>query len=175
MTMRRIAHGLATTALVVLMTAAHPASQTSDDLFNPDVLHRIDLWLNSADWSKLKQNFQENTYYPADVTWNGQTVRNVGIRSRGLGSRSADKPGLRVDMDRYNTDQTFLGLGSFILDNLTQDQSGIKETTSVRLFQRLGIPSPRETHTRLYVNGSYAGLYGIIESVDKKLLARVYG
>src|SRR5215218_9755900 len=158
MTMRRIARGVAITGLVALMTGAHATSQTSDDLFNPDVLHRIDLWLNSADWSKLKQNFQENTYYPADVTWNGQTVRNVGIRSRGLGSRSATKPGLRVDMDRYNTDQTFLGLGSFILDNLSQDSSGIKETTSVRLFQKLAIPASREAHTRLYINGTYAGL-----------------
>ena len=50
--------------------------------------------MNEADWDKLKAAFQENTYYPADVTWNGQTVRNVGIRSRGLGSRSATKPGL---------------------------------------------------------------------------------
>ena len=39
---------------------------------------------------------------PADVTWNGITVHNVGIRSRGLGSRSSTKPGLRVDFDRYN-------------------------------------------------------------------------
>src|SRR5215218_5539072 len=137
---------------------APSASQTSDDLFNPDVLHRIDLWLNSADWLKLKQDFQENTYYPADLTWNGQTVRNVGIRSRGLGSRSATKPGLRVDIDRYNTDQNFLGLSSFILDNLSQDSSGIKETTAVRLFQKLAIPASREAHTRLYINGTYAGL-----------------
>ncbi len=85
-------------------------AQTSDDFFNPAVLQRIELWLNDADWAKLKAAFQENTYYPADVVWNGQTVRNVGIRSRGLGSRSATKPGLRVDFDRYSTGQQFLGL-----------------------------------------------------------------
>lgn len=160
---------------LALAVSSRAIAQTSDDLFNPDSLQRIDLWLNSTDWSKLKAAFQENTYYPADVTWNGQTVRNVGIRSRGLGSRSATKPGLRVDIDRYSTDQTFLGLNSFVLDNLTQDASGIKETTTMRLFQRLGVPAPRETHTRLYVNGVYAGVYGLIEEIDKKMLARVYG
>ena len=151
------------------------AAQTSDDLFNPEVLQRVDLWLNSSDWAKLKAAFQENTYYPADVTWNGQTVRNVGIRSRGLGSRSSTKPGLRVDFDRYSSGQQFLGMKSFVLDNLTQDRTGVKETVAMRFFTRLGIPSPRETHTRLYVNGSYAGLYGLVESVDKTMMGRVFG
>lgn len=165
-----------TVALVVALGIGTPAAaQTSDDLFNPEVLQRIDLWLNSADWAKLKAAFQENTYYPADLTWNGQTVSNVGIRSRGLGSRSSTKPGLRVDFDRYSAGQHFLGLKSFVLDNLTQDKTGIRETATMRLFTRLGIPAPRETHTRLYVNGEYTGLYGLIESVDKTMMGRVFG
>ena len=165
------------TVAIVLSLAGSVSSfaQTSDDLFNPEVLQRIELWLNEADWAKLQANFQENTYYPADMTWNGQTVHNVGIRSRGLGSRSSTKPGLRVDFDRYADDQHFLGLKSFVLDNLTQDKTGIKETTAMRFFTRLGIPSPRETHTRLYVNGNYAGLYGLVESVDKTMMGRVFG
>ena len=160
---------------LVLALASRASAQTSDDLFNPEVLQRIDLWLNSSDWAKLKAAFQENTYYPADMTWNGQTVPNVGIRSRGLGSRSSTKPGLRVDFDRYSSHQHFLGLKSLVLDNLTQDKSGIRETATMRFFTRLGIPAPRETHTRLYVNGEYAGLYGLVESVDKTMMGRVFG
>lgn len=169
-----IARGLFA-AVLVAGAAGRATAQTADDFFNPDTLQRIELWLNSSDWSKLKAAFQENTYFPADVTWNGQTVRNVGIRSRGLGSRSGTKPGLRVDFDRYSADQTFLGLKSFVLDNLTQDASGVKETVAMRFFARLGIPAPRETHTRLYVNGSYAGLYALVESVDKTMVGRVFG
>ncbi len=162
-------------AVLVLALVAPAVAQTSDDFFNPEALQRVELWMNSKDWDKLKQNFKENDYYPADVVWNGITTRNIGIRSRGLGSRSPTKPGLRVDMDHYATDQKFLGLKSFILDNLTQDPSGIHETTTMRFFTRLGIPASRETHTRLYVNGEYAGLYGLVESVDKEMLARVFG
>ena len=160
---------------LVLCASGRASAQTSDDFFNPDVLQRVEIWLNDSDWSKLKAAFQENTYYPADVTWNGQTVYNVGIRSRGLGSRSGTKPGLRVDFDKYSTSQTFLGLKSFVLDNLTQDHSGIKETVAMRFFTRMGIPAPRETHTRLYINGKYAGLYGLVESVDKTMMGRVFG
>jgi len=160
---------------VVLACAVPASAQSSDDLFNPDVLQRIDLWLNSADWEKLKANFQENTYYPAQLNWNGITVENVGIRSRGLGSRRGTKPGLRVDMDHYSTGQHFLGLKSFVLDNLSQDPSGIRETVTMRFFTRLGIPAPRETFCRLYVRGVYVGLYGLVESVDKTMMGRVFG
>jgi hypothetical protein len=152
-----------------------PPPSPADELFNGQVLQRVDLLMHSADWAKLKENFRENDYYPADFSWNGQTVRNAGIRSRGTGSRSGTKPGLRVDFNRYATDQEFLGLKSVVLDNLTQDNSGIHETVAMALYARLGIPAPREAHARLYVNNEYAGLYVIVESVDKDLLARVFG
>jgi spore coat protein CotH len=162
--------------LAVLCRTVQPVdAQAAADLFNPDVVHRVDLRVHSQDWDKLKQNFQENTYYPADLEWNGQTVRNAGIRSRGLGSRSATKPGLRVDFDRYAADQTFLGLKSVVLDNLTQDSSGVRESIAMRLFARVGVPASRESFARLYVNNELIGLYAIVESVDKDLLARVFG
>ena len=150
-------------------------AQSSDDLFNPAALQRIDLLVNSQDWEKLKQDFQENTYYPADLTWNGQTARNAGIRSRGLGSRSGTKPGLRVDFDRYATDQTFLSLKSLVLDNLVQDASGVRESVTMRLFARLGVPAPRESFARVFVNNQLIGLYAVVESVDKDMLARTFG
>jgi spore coat protein CotH len=163
-------------ALLLAAASARPVSaQTADELFDSATVHRIDLLMNSSDWRKLKENFQENTYYPADLRWNGQVARNNGVRSRGLGSRSGTKPGLRVDFDRYATDQTFLGLKSLVLDNLTQDPSGVKESVTMRLFARIGIPAPRESFTRLYVNDELIGVYAVIESVDKDLLARVFG
>jgi len=163
-------------ALLLVFALALPVqAQTADDLFSQTEIQRIDLWVHDADWAKLKDEFQTNTYYPADMTWNGITVRNVGIRSRGRGSRSGHKPGLRVDFDRYTTAQRFLGLKSLVLDNVTQDASGIHESVAMAFYARLGIPASREIHARLYVAGQYAGLYVIVESVDKEMLARVFG
>jgi spore coat protein CotH len=176
-----VSSGSATRLLQACLTcllavcASVASAQTTDDLFSTATLQRVDLELHSADWAKLKENFQANTYYPADMLWNGQTVRNVGIRSRGRGSRNANKPGLKIDFDRYASGQKFLGLKSLVLDNLTQDPSGIHETVSMAFYARLGIPTPRETHVRLYVRGEYIGLYALVESVDKDFLARIYG
>ncbi len=171
---------LSSLALLIIGATLTAAGQDagalpSDALFNPDVLQRVDLRIHSADWEKLKQNFQENTYYPADFVWNGQVADNAGIRSRGSGSRSPTKPGLRVDFDYYRAEQSFLSLKSVVLDNLTQDHSGIHETVAMRVFARLGVPAPRETHVRLYVRDEYIGVYAIVESIDKQFLARVFG
>lgn len=171
---------LGVAAFLVLIVSRGPlAAQTTDDLFNDAVLHDIKLLIHSADWQKLKDNFQENTYYPCDLRWTFQgqeiVVRNIGIRSRGLGSRSPVKPGLRVDFDRYTTAQTFLGLKSVILDNVTQDPALIKERVTMKFFARMGQPAPREVPARLFVNNQYVGLYILVESIDKDFLKRVFG
>lgn len=165
--------GLALFALAV--PGPRVRAQSSTDLFNSEVLHRLDIDLHTADWAKLTEEFQSNEYYPADISWNGIKAYNTGIRSRGVASRSGTKPGLKLDFNRYASGQTFLGLKSLVLDNLVQDQSGVHEAVSMWFFARMAIPAPRESHAVVYVNGEYVGLYALVEPVDKNLIARVFG
>jgi spore coat protein H len=159
----------------LIMYADAPASP-ADPFFDDSVVHRIDLLMNSRDWQSLIDNYLDNTQYPADFKWRDQTVRNVGIRSRGTGSRSGVKPGLRVDFNHYKTTQTFLGtLKQFVLRNQTQDASNMHERISMLLYQRLGAQAPREAFTTLYVNTTYMGVYTIVENPDKQMAARMFG
>jgi spore coat protein H len=153
--------------------AADPA--LSAPFFDGSVMHEIRLDMNSRDWQTLRENYLSNAYYPADFHWGSEVVRNIGIRSRGTASRSEVKPGLRVDFNRYADDQTFLGLTSFVLRNNTTDRTNLHERISMLMFERMGVPAPREAHTRLYINGNYVGLYSIVESIDKNFLARTRG
>ena len=170
-------------ALIVLavglgVLVAHGPSvhaQSAADLFNGQSLQRLDIDLHTADWAKLKQDFRSNESYPADITWNGIKVYNTGVRSRGVASRNENKPSLRLDFDRYASHQTYLGLKSLVLDNLVQDPSGVHEAVSMWFFARLGVPAPREAHAMVYVNGNYAGLYTMVEPIDKNLIARLFG
>jgi spore coat protein CotH len=151
-----------------------PQPDPTADFFNDDTVHEIRLSINPRDWDQLKLEFQQNTYYGCIWTWNGQEVRNTGIRSRGTGSRSGIKPGLRVDFDRYSVGQRFLGLKSVVLRNNIQDPTMLHERVAMKLFQKMGLPASREAHARLFVNNNYAGLYTIVESVDKDFLSRHY-
>ena len=131
--------------------------------------------MSSRDWQTLKARAAENTYYPADLTWNGVTVRNIGIRSRGSATRNGLKPGLRVDINRYVTNQEFLGLKAFSLDNMYSDSSLVRETVTMKMFERMKLPASREAHARVYVNNEYAGAYVVIEAVDRTFIERVFG
>jgi spore coat protein CotH len=100
---------------------------------------------------------------------------DVGVRSRGRGSRSPIKPNLRIDFNRFEEKQTFLGLKSTTLKANNQDASMLRERLSMILFDRMGIPAPREAYARLYINGQFVGLYSLVESIDKDFLTRTLG
>jgi spore coat protein CotH len=150
-------------------------AQTQDAFFSDEVLHDIQLTISRRDWQELREHADENTYYAADLRWQGVTVRNIGIRSRGNTTRNGIKPGLRVDINRYIAEQEFLGLRAFALDNAYSDASLLREPLTMKLFARLGLPAPRESHVRLFVNGTFAGVYALVESIDRVFIERTFG
>ena len=150
-------------------------AQTEQDFFNDAALQDVRLTMSARDWDALKARVYEDTYYPADLRWRGVTVRNVGIRSRGFGSRLAGKPGLRIDINRYLSGQDFLGLKAFVLDNAATDPSLVRESLAMKLFSRMNVPAPREAHARLFVNDEYAGAYVIVESLDRAFVSHMFG
>jgi hypothetical protein len=149
-------------------------AQSADDLFDDTVLHEIRLTVSERDWNALKARPQENTYYPADLRWRGVTVRNAGVRSRGTSTRNGVKPGLRLDINHY-VDQQFLGLRALILDNGYTDPSLLRDSLAMKVFARAGLPAPRESFARLYVNDEYAGVYAIVEPIDRTFITRAFG
>ena len=165
---------LALVAAIPVSARAQAADPTAA-LFDDSIVHDVYFTINSRDWSTLRENYLDNTYYPVDVRWNSQSVRNAGIRSRGTGSRSGEKPGMRLDFDRYTTGQAFLGLKSLIFRNSTQDPTNMHERLSMLLFRKLGLVAPREIFARLFINNTYSGLYSLVESVDKQFVGKSFG
>ena len=165
----------AAVVLVSLLLDRPAHAQSLDDFFDDATLHDIQLTVSQRDWDDLRLHADEDTYYPADVRWNGVTVRNVGIRSRGTGTRNGVKPGLRLDFNRYLADQEFLGLKALVLDNGWTDPSMMREVLSMKLFARAGFDVARENHVRLFVNNAYAGLYVAVEPIDRAFVTRVFG
>src|SRR6266511_120121 len=164
-----LAHAQATTPTTPTPTVV---PDPSDPFFDDSIVQSITLEINDRDWETLKEHADLNDYYPCNFKWGTTTVRSIGIRSRGTGSRSGEKPGLRVDFDRYISNQSFLGLKSIILRNQTQDASNMHERLGMALFRRLGVKVSREAFVKLYIKGTYSGLYSIVESVDKVFLKK---
>jgi hypothetical protein len=159
--------------LVLVCVSVNAYAQTAADLFNAEHLHDIRIEIHPKDWAALRQDFQLDRYYPADVHWlfdeRRVTVEQVGIRSRGLGSRNGIKPGLLLDFEHY-AGRRFLGLHTVVLRNNVQDPSMLREHVGMTFMRAMGIAAPRTAFTRLFVNGEYWGLYTIVESVDAAFL-----
>jgi spore coat protein CotH len=162
-------------AVATLSAVAADAAPAPTDFFNDNSVQELRLRANRIDWATLKAHPELNTYYPADIVWNGVVVRNVGIRSRGSGTRNGIKPGLRIDINRYVANQQFAGLNALVLDNAYTDASHIREAVTMKLFAKLQVPAPREVHTRLYVNDEYVGAYIAIEEINRLFISRVFG
>ena len=174
-------------------------AQSSDDLFNGDILHEVRIYIHPQDLATLKQNIdicpeqdlralkgelvsvlpRIECWFATEFHWifNGRdiTVPQAGVRSRGKGSRSPIKPSLKIEFDRFEGRNNFLGLKALVLRANTQDASSMHERVAMDLFHKLGVPAPREVHTRLYINDQYAGLYTMAEQIDPVFLQRNLG
>lgn len=166
--------GLMAVLAAVCTPLAFAQAERQDEFFDETKVHDVRIEIHPSDWKKLQDNYLDNTYYPANFQWRDVYMENIGIRSKGRTSRRPNKPGLRVDINRFE-DQEFFDLKSFLLDNSIQDLSTLKERLTMLLYARMGLPAPRETHARLFINDQYIGVYGLVESTDKKFLKRSLG
>jgi spore coat protein CotH len=146
----------------VLVALAPPAT-AQGDVFDRSVLHDVQLTMNARDLRTLRDHFTDNTYYPADLQWRNERVRNIAVRSRGLGSRNGVKLGLRLDFNHYVSGQRFAGVSSLVLDNLWQDPSMIREAVAMAFIAHVGQPASRESFARVFINGEFEGVYAVVE------------
>src|SRR5207302_4371954 len=118
-------------------------AQTAADFFDTNTLQEIRLEIHPNDWALLKQNFLDNTFYACDFHWiyKGKdiTLPEIAIRSRGQASRSGVKPSLKIEFDRYESKQSFLGLKNVVLRANTQDASMMHERVSMEFFGQMGL------------------------------------
>src|SRR5688500_4166740 len=76
---------------------ASVSAGAADPMFNQAVLHEVRLVMDASDWKALRENSRTNQYYAANMSIDNEVIQQVGVRSRGDGSRSETKPGLKID------------------------------------------------------------------------------
>jgi len=139
-------------------------------IFDPTVLHEARLDLDPAAWQALRDAYLSNQYYAANFNVDGAAIAQIGVRSRGEGSRNEEKPGLKLDFNKYVPGQEYYGYKTMVLDNLVTDASMIRERLAFLVYEAMGIPAPRNAYAKLTVNGQYWGLYSLVEPISKPFL-----
>jgi spore coat protein CotH len=144
---------------------ATPAPARSP-IFDPAVLHQVEVTMDPAEWQLLRDDIQSNRYYVADVVIDGQSVAQVGVRSRGGATRSPDKPSLHVRFEEYVSARRFHGLQALAIKNMLADPTLMREYLAMAAYEAASVPAPAVSFARLRVNGEYRGVYGLVEAVE---------
>lgn len=156
-----------------LALAATPS--LAQDLYDTTVLRTINLQFDDADWlARLRANYVSETLIQADLTIDGVTYPDVGVRIRGNTSYTAlpagsEKFSLKVELDFVHPDQELWGYDELNLNNGFRDPTFTREVV-YNNFVAQYVPNPRANHVLLTLNGQNWGVYNNVQHTDKRLL-----
>ncbi len=151
----------------------------TDTLFDDSYVHTIDISIDN--WDEFLENATSEEYVNADVTIDGETVKNVGIRGKGNTSLStvsqmdSDRYSFKIEFDCYEASGNYKGLDKLCLNNLIQDNTMMKDYVAYKLMNEYGVASPLASYCYMTVNGEDWGLYLAVEAIEDSFLMRNYG
>jgi spore coat protein CotH len=150
-------------------------------LFTTNKVHELNIIVKESDWQSLLDNAVKKKYIPCDVSLDGNTVKNVGIRTKGSSSlvnishSKSDRYSFKVEFDHYVDGNTFFGLDKLALNNMADDASYMKDYMSYDMMREFGANAPLASFVNIKVNGEDWGLYLAVEGIEDAFAERNYG
>jgi hypothetical protein len=80
--------------------------------------------------------------------------------------KAEDRPALTLNFDKFVRGQSFHGLDKVYLNNSVQDGSYLCEHLGSHIFREAGVPAPRVSNARVWLNGRDLGAYVLKEGFD---------
>jgi spore coat protein CotH len=170
-------------AVLVLLSSCggNGSSKPPADVFNDQALATYTITISPSDWDQLVATPSDSTWRHADLTWQSGTqtvtIQDIALHPSGGSSRIPNnpKPNLHLKFNVFHANFNLGGLHSLKLGSMTADPTMIRERFAYDTFRAAGLPTPREVHARVVVNGSYKGLYVAEERIHRHFVRRVYG
>jgi len=172
---------VAASLLVIPLAACAALTPADHPLFDGDAVHEIYLTFDQPDyWSQLTynyENYEDIPYIEATFDWD-TTSMTIGVRFKGNSSYWSyygDKKSFKLDIDEFVPGQEIYGLDKFSLNNCFLDPSYVREKATYELCESMGVATCRTNYAALYINGSYWGLYLIVEQQDQEFIESRWG
>jgi spore coat protein H len=160
------------------LSAAPAQSTDGDALFDVPGIHDVRVYFNQQGyWDSLVAYKPLDKFMMAAVEIDGNYVDSIGIQLKGNSSYNSypgDKKPIKIAFDEY-VGQKYDGLKTINLNNAFKDPTLMREKLMLDFCLRNGIPAPRCTYARVYLNGTYWGLYTLVEQVNKTFLTDRFG
>ena len=161
---------------VIILWAKPSCSQTT--LYDETFIPSIYLTIPSDSLSDIYNNPELEITHAADFVFVhgnlSDTMTNVGFRLRGNTSRFADKKSFKISFNEYVSGRKYQGVKKLNLNGQHNDPTMVREKLFYHTWKAMGLPERRANFVKVYINGTYYGLYTNLEELDKLWLTRNY-
>ena len=128
----------------------------------------------------FEQQLREKEYDSCNVVINGEGIKNVGIRTKGVYSlqkaidSGSDRFSLVLKFNAFDK-QKYHSLRMIDLNSNIMDATSMKDAITYDMCRYIGLPSPLCNYAKITVNGEYYGCYLAVEPIGKDFCKRNFG
>ena len=136
---------------------------------------RVTFYQNNWDHllDSLKAIDQGDYLLVQSVEINGQMFDSCGVKYKGNSSYNDDnaKNPLHIELDFVRKSQNYQGYEDVKLSNCFADPTFVREALSYEILRQY-MDAPQANHAKLWLNGTYFGVYTNVESINKRFVKK---
>lgn len=188
---RRGAAGLAVLALGIgslsacsAATSATSATSVEGTVWDASSVHEVSIDVDEDEFDAMLATYQESDekeWLTADVTIDGQTITDAGIRLKGNSSLRdvdadadpGDLPWL-IDLDKFVDGQSLDGWERFVIRSSTTETS-LNEAVALALLEEAGLASEEAVSISFSANDSGSTLRLMVQDLDNRWDEATFG
>ncbi len=165
--------------LPLAVVCLYGSTLSAQNFYEPATLQEIKITFSQNNWDakldSLKAIDNGDYLLAKSVEINGQLFDSVGVKYKGNGSYNANnaKNPLHIELNFVKKGQNYNGVKDIKLGNGFSDPTFVREPLSYEIARKY-MDAPRANHAKVWMNGTYWGLYSNVESVNKQFLRNHY-
>jgi len=148
----------------------------SQSFFDTESIQTIEISFSQNNWDDILDTYKTaGSEYRliGTVSLNGEPFDSVGVRYKGNSSYNASniKNPLNIKLDYVKGKQEIEGRNVLKLSNVFRDPSFVREVISYEIARKY-MPSSESNYAKVFVNGTFIGLYVNDESTNLSFMGR---
>jgi len=151
-----------------------------NSLFDDNVIHELkisfmykDFWDSIVHVKKLRDSMEVSRYLLCDIKLDNKLLDSCGIRAKGESSFEfypSNKKSFKIKFNHFVKNQNYKGYRKISLNNNFKDPTMMREKLMLDFIRRVGLPAPKSSYVKVYINEKYWGLYLMVEEIDTRFL-----
>lgn len=176
-TLAALALGVGGLSACSVTSAATSATSAEGSVWDSTSVHEVELDIDEDEYAEMLATYQESSekeWLTADVTIDGQTFSDAGIRLKGNSSLrgvdadadAVDLPWL-IDLDKFVDGQSLDGWERFVVRSNTSE-TALNEAVALELLEEAGLASEEAVSISFSANDSESSLRLMVQDLDDR-------